>query len=66
MHFDISNALNLTLAEKLQMRPSDIVLVRTQPLFEFNRVVRAFLGVAGDTLAAFDLGKQIIDGNVSD
>lgn len=45
IHFNLSNVLNVSLAEKFEMRPSDIVLVKTQPLYELNRVINALLGL---------------------
>ena len=52
--FDVSNVLNFGLVEKLEMRPSDIVLVRTLPLYRFNRFINAVFGIGGNALGSID------------
>ena len=52
--FDVSNVLNFGLVEKLEMRPSDIVLVRTLPLYRFNRFINAVFGIGGSALGAIE------------
>lgn len=51
-HFDISNILNLGLADKFELRPSDIVFVRTRPISRYNRA----LGLALTFLSGLDAG----------
>ena len=52
--FDVSNVVNFGLVEKLEMRPSDIVLVRTLPLYRFNRFINAVFGIGGNALGSID------------
>jgi len=39
-HLDAANAVNMTLATRMQMRPNDIVFVEKQPITKWNRVVQ--------------------------
>jgi len=39
-HLDAANAVNMTLATRMQMRPNDIVFVEEQPVTKWNRVVQ--------------------------
>lgn len=39
-HLDAANAVNMTLATRMQMRPNDIVFVEEQPITKWNRVVQ--------------------------
>ncbi|MFX0543384.1 polysaccharide biosynthesis/export family protein [Roseovarius sp. S4756] len=39
-HLDAGNAVNLTLATKMQMRPNDIVFIEEQPITKWSRVVQ--------------------------
>ena len=50
--FDVSNVVNFGLVEKLEMRPSDIVLVRTLPLYRFNRFIKAVFGIGGNAIGS--------------
>ena len=52
--FDVSNVINFGLVEKLEMRPSDIVLVRTLPLYRFNRFINAVFGIGGNAIGSID------------
>ena len=52
--FDVSNVVNFGLVERLEMRPSDIVLVRTLPLYRFNRFINAVFGIGGSALGSID------------
>ena len=36
------------------MRPSDIVLVRTLPLYRFNRFINAVFGIGGNAIGSID------------
>lgn len=39
-HLDASNAANLMLATRLEMRPNDVVFIAEQPITKWNRVVQ--------------------------
>lgn len=52
-HFDISQVLNLTLAEKFELRPADIIFVRTKPLTKYNRALALVLTFGG-SLKSFE------------
>ncbi|WP_239494719.1 polysaccharide biosynthesis/export family protein [Roseovarius amoyensis] len=39
-HLDAANAVNMTLATRMQMRPNDIVFVEEQPITKWNRVIQ--------------------------
>jgi hypothetical protein len=52
--FDVSNVVNFGLVEKLEMRPSDVVLLRTLPIYRFNRFINAVFGVSGNALGSID------------
>jgi polysaccharide export outer membrane protein len=39
-HLDARNAVNISLATRMEMRPNDIVFVEEQPITKWNRVVR--------------------------
>lgn len=43
-HFDISQVLNLSLAERFELRPGDIVFVRTRPFTRYARALSLALG----------------------
>lgn len=51
-HFDITQVLNLGLAEDFELRPGDIMFVRTRPLSRYTRA----LAVALNFVNAVDLG----------
>ena len=38
-HFDLSEVMSLSLAERFELRPADIVFVRTRPLTRYNRAL---------------------------
>ncbi len=42
-HLDMRNAVNMTLATRLEMRPNDIIFVEEQPITKWNRVVQQFV-----------------------
>lgn len=56
--FDVSDVVNFHFVEKLEMRPSDIVLVRTLPLYRFNRFINAVFGIGGNALNSI---KEVVD-----
>lgn len=51
-HFDITQVLNLSLAEDFELRPGDIMFVRTRPLSRYTRA----LAVALSFVNAIDAG----------
>ena len=42
-HLDARNAVNFTLATRMEMRPSDVVFVEQQPITKWNRVIQQFV-----------------------
>jgi polysaccharide export outer membrane protein len=42
-HLDMRNAINMTLATQMEMRPNDIIFVEEQPITKWNRVVQQFV-----------------------
>jgi len=42
-HLDTRNAVNITLATRMQMRPNDIVFIEEQPITKWNRVLQQFV-----------------------
>ena len=42
-HLDARNAVNISLATRMEMRPNDIVFVEEQPITKWNRVVQQFV-----------------------
>lgn len=59
--FDVSNMVNFALVEKLEMRPSDIVLVRTLPLYRFNRFINAVFGIGGNALGSINAFAKTVE-----
>ena len=53
-HLDITNPTRVSLANKFEMRPDDIVFVATQPLSLYSRTLSQILGSTGLTLQARD------------
>tara|TARA_X000000950_G_scaffold263904_1_gene336637 strand:- start:1813 stop:2964 length:1152 start_codon:yes stop_codon:yes gene_type:complete len=53
-HLDITNPGRISLANKFEMRPDDVVFVATQPLSLYSRAVSQILGSTGLTLQARD------------
>ena len=51
-HFDITQVLNLSLAEDFELRPGDIMFVRTRPLTRYTRA----LGLALNFVNVIDVG----------
>ncbi len=52
LHLDASNAANLMLATRLEMRPNDVVFIAEQPITRWNRVVQQFVPSLINTAAA--------------
>ena len=53
-HLDITNPVRISLANKFEMRPNDIVFVATQPLSLYSRALSQILGSTGLTIQARD------------
>ena len=53
-HLDITNPTRVSLANKFEMRPDDVVFVATQPLSLYSRTLSQILGSTGLTLQARD------------
>ncbi|MHA6326423.1 polysaccharide biosynthesis/export family protein [Roseivivax sp. CAU 1753] len=51
-HLNASNAINLTLATRLQMRPNDIVFIEEQPITKWNRALNQAFPTLVNTVAA--------------
>jgi len=51
-HFDFSDVTRLDLARRMEMRPNDIVLVQTQPIYEYNLFTSLLLGVFNNPVFA--------------
>ena len=47
--FDFTDITNLKLAAGMEMRPDDIVLVKTIPVYDYNTLTGLILGVFGNT-----------------
>lgn len=45
-HFDLSDVENITLAEEMELRPDDVVFVRTNPIAKFNAVLDILIGLS--------------------
>lgn len=52
-HFNMTNVLNLNLADQFELRPADIVFVRTRPFTEYSRAISRLLSFIArvDTLS---------------
>ena len=57
-HFEISNVLNLSLAEDFELRPSDMVFVRTRPFSRYNRALSLVLTFVGSIDALRKIGDE--------
>lgn len=44
-HFDLSEVLNLGLADQMELRPGDLIFVRTNPVVKFSTFVDVLLGL---------------------
>lgn len=50
-HLDAGNAVNMTLATRMQMRPNDIVFIEEQPITKWGRALQQFLPTLINTAA---------------
>lgn len=46
-HLDASNAVNLTLAARMEMRPNDIIFIEEQPVTKWGRSLQQTFGLIG-------------------
>ena len=44
-HFDLREVLNIGLSDRMELRPGDVIFVRTTPIFEFTKILNAVLGI---------------------
>ena len=51
-HFDLSDVTKLDLARRMEMRPNDIVLVETQPIYEYNLFTSLIFGIFNNPVVA--------------
>ena len=51
-HFDLSDVTKLDLARRMEMRPNDIVLVETQPIYEYNLFTSLIFGIFNNPIVA--------------
>lgn len=51
-HLDASNAVNLTLATKFEMRPDDVVFIEEQPITKWNRALQQIFPTLLNTASA--------------
>lgn len=51
-HLDATNAVNFTLATRLEMRPNDIVFVEEQPITKWGRSLQQAFGLLGTAATA--------------
>jgi polysaccharide export outer membrane protein len=42
-HLDASNAVNLIVATRMEMRPNDVIFIAEQPITRWNRVIQQFV-----------------------
>lgn len=50
-HLDLRDVLRAGLAEKFELRPNDIIFIRTHPITKFNEAVRMALGLVSSVEA---------------
>ena len=60
-HLDISEPSRISLANKFEMRPDDIVFVGTQPLSLYSRALSQILGSTGLTIQIRDQVRKELD-----
>lgn len=44
-HFDLSEVLNIGLSDRMELRPGDVIFVRTNPIVKFSTFVDVLLGL---------------------
>lgn len=50
-HLDATNAVNFTLAARLEMRPDDIIFIEEQPVTKWSRSLRQAFGLLGTAVS---------------
>jgi len=44
-HFDLSEVLNIGLSDRMELRPGDVIFVRTNPIVKFGALIDVLLGL---------------------
>ena len=44
-HFDLSEVLNLGLTDRMELRPGDVIFVRTNPIVKFSTFIDLLIGI---------------------
>ena len=44
-HFDLSEVLNIGLSDRMELRPGDVIFVRTNPIVKFSAIIDILLGL---------------------
>ncbi|MDO7630940.1 MAG: hypothetical protein MUQ84_08415, partial [Loktanella sp.] len=44
-HFDVSEVLNIGLSDRMELRPGDVIFVRTNPIVKFSAIIDILLGL---------------------
>ena len=44
-HFDLSEVLNIGLSDRMELRPGDVIFVRTNPIVKFGALIDVILGL---------------------
>ena len=44
-HFDLSEVLNIGLSDRMELRPGDVIFVRTNPIVKFSAMIDILLGL---------------------
>lgn len=44
-HFDLSEVLNIGLSDRMELRPGDVIFVRTNPIVKFGTLIDVLLGL---------------------
>ena len=44
-HFDLSEVLNIRLSDRMELRPGDVIFVRTNPIVKFGALIDVILGL---------------------
>lgn len=57
-HLDASNAVNITVATRMEMRPNDIIFIEEQPITKWNRALQQTFGLFG---GAAGVANAVVD-----
>ena len=44
-HFDLSEVLNIGLTDRMELRPGDVIFVRTNPIVKFSTIIDLLIGI---------------------